>query len=300
MKGIFMSGVNNNSQIIRFGQKQIDTSKSDGVKKNTVVKNDQQNKSIMDALWQKFDTNNDGYLDTKEITDMYRVLNKAAANGVIGEEQVTQIASNLNLENIQSSDLQTFAQLIADDNDNVTAKREGKTYTVVDGNTTTIQEYSDDAHTKLSKQIVKNGNSTVTTSYNDSGKATTEETIIKNKYENLIFYESPNRLQDTLSVIAKVDPDKTVTVGRELTKKFEEIKKDNIKNIIEYYKTHTLKGEIAVLLHKSETKEEIDIKDKIKKLQKLNLKDKEISSIISALFEVNKNDVYKMCIEIKK
>lgn len=126
-----------------------------------------------------------------------------------------------------------------------------------------------------------------------------EETIIKNKYENLIFYESPNRLSDTLSVIAKIYPDKTVTVGRELTKKFEEIKKDNIKNIIEYYKTHTLKGEIAVLLHKSEKKEEIDIKDKIKKLQKLNLKDKEIASVLSALYEVNKNDVYKMCLEMK-
>lgn len=124
--------------------------------------------------------------------------------------------------------------------------------------------------------------------------------VSKNKNENLIFYESPNRLIETLSIIEKKYPQKIVTIGRELTKKFEEIKKDNIKNIIEYYKTNTLKGEIAVLLHKSEEKEEIDLKEKIEKLQKLNLKDKEISSVISALYEVNKNDVYKMCLEMKK
>ncbi len=124
--------------------------------------------------------------------------------------------------------------------------------------------------------------------------------VSKNKYENLIFYESPNRLLSTLSVIAGEYPEKTITIGRELTKKFEEIKKDNIKNIIKYYKTNPLKGEIAVLLHKDEKKEEVDILEKIKKLKKLNLKDKEISSVLSVLFDVNKNDVYKICLEIKK
>ncbi len=126
------------------------------------------------------------------------------------------------------------------------------------------------------------------------------DTVSKNKYENLIFYESPNRLLSTLSIISKEYPKKTVTVGRELTKKFEEIKKDNIKNIIKYYETNPLKGEIAVLLHKDEEKKEIDILEEIKKLKKLNLKDKEISSILSVLFDVNKNDVYKICLEIKK
>ncbi len=124
--------------------------------------------------------------------------------------------------------------------------------------------------------------------------------VSKNKYENLIFYESPNRLLSTLSIIAKEYPKKTITVGRELTKKFEEIKKDNIKNIIDYYTKNTLKGEIAVLLHKDKEKEKIDILEKIKKLKKLNLKDKEISSILSVLFDVNKNDVYKICLENKK
>ncbi len=122
--------------------------------------------------------------------------------------------------------------------------------------------------------------------------------IVKNnKYENLIFYESPLRLLSTLETVAEIFPNKKVAIGRELTKKFEEIKTGNILEIIEYYKANTLKGEIVIMLYADTLSETVDISDKIGKLKTLGLKDKEISKIISALYDVNKNDVYKMCIE---
>lgn len=125
------------------------------------------------------------------------------------------------------------------------------------------------------------------------------ETVSKNKHENLIFYESPNRLIETLETIENEFPNKKVAIGRELTKKFEEIKIGKISEIIKYYKDNILKGEIAAMLYKDEIQEEIDIEDKIKKLKNLNLKDKEISLILSTLYDVNKNQVYKRCVEIK-
>ena len=124
------------------------------------------------------------------------------------------------------------------------------------------------------------------------------ETISKNIYENLIFYESPNRLIETLETIASEFSNKKVAVARELTKKFEEIKIGTISEIIEYYKNNTLKGEIACMLYKNEISNEIEIDSKIKKLKALNLKDKEIASIISTLYDINKNQVYKKCLEI--
>lgn len=124
------------------------------------------------------------------------------------------------------------------------------------------------------------------------------EIVSKNMYENLVFYESPNRLIETLETIALDYPNKKVAIGRELTKKFEEIKVGNISEIIEYYKNNTLKGEIAAMLYKDEIQEEIDLDEKIKKLKKLNLKDKEISSILASLYDVNKNQVYKRCLDI--
>lgn len=123
--------------------------------------------------------------------------------------------------------------------------------------------------------------------------------VSKNKNENLVFYESPNRLIETLEIIASEYPNKKVVIGRELTKKFEEIKVGKISEIIEYYKNNILKGEIAGMLYKDEIQEETDLDEKIKKLKKLNLKDKEISAIIATLYDVNKNLVYKKCVEIK-
>lgn len=127
-----------------------------------------------------------------------------------------------------------------------------------------------------------------------------KEIITKNSHENLIFYESPMRLMDTLKTIYEIYPDKKITIGRELTKKFEEIITDNIKNIIEYYKNNTLKGEIAVLLHKSIKNNETNIDEKIRKLKALKLKDKDISLILSELYNVNKNSVYKKCLDFKR
>ena len=123
------------------------------------------------------------------------------------------------------------------------------------------------------------------------------ETVSKNKNENLIFYESPMRLIDTLKIISDIYPDKKIAIGRELTKKFEEIKIGTIPEIIDYYKNNTLKGEIAAMLYADNKDDEIDLDEKIKKLKELNLKDKEISQIISTLYNVNKNTVYKKCIE---
>ena len=39
----------------------------------------------------------------------------------------------------------------------------------------------------------------------------------------LILYESPYRVTDTLKAIAKIDSQRWITVGRELTKKFEQV-----------------------------------------------------------------------------
>ena len=122
--------------------------------------------------------------------------------------------------------------------------------------------------------------------------------VSKNKNENLVFYESPNRLIETLETIANEYPNKKVAIGRELTKKFEEIKVGIILEIIEYFKNNTLKGEIAGMLYKDEVQQEIDIDSKIKKLKELKLKDKEISSILASLYDVNKNQVYKKCLEL--
>ena len=48
----------------------------------------------------------------------------------------------------------------------------------------------------------------------------------------LIIYESPHRVKDTLKTIYKIDAQRNVSLGRELTKKFEEIITDQVENLL--------------------------------------------------------------------
>ncbi|MDD4899858.1 MAG: 16S rRNA (cytidine(1402)-2'-O)-methyltransferase [Candidatus Omnitrophica bacterium] len=64
----------------------------------------------------------------------------------------------------------------------------------------------------------------------------------------LIFYESCHRIIATLGDISSVYGDIEVVVGRELTKKFEEIIRDKPAKIIEKFKKSPPKGEFVVII----------------------------------------------------
>ena len=65
----------------------------------------------------------------------------------------------------------------------------------------------------------------------------------------LIFFESAKRLLATLEDIATLAPTREVAVGRELTKRFEDIRKDRAAELMHYYSNEgTLKGEVTLLI----------------------------------------------------
>ena len=122
------------------------------------------------------------------------------------------------------------------------------------------------------------------------------------QYENqtFVFYESPNRLKDTLCDIKEVFGGfKKIAIGRELTKIYEEIKIGTVSEISEYYEKNTLKGEIVGLVFKDMEKQISDVKlrQDIEKIKKLGFSDKDTSKIISALNDVSKNKIYDILTE---
>ncbi|MCE5602470.1 16S rRNA (cytidine(1402)-2'-O)-methyltransferase [Staphylococcus pseudintermedius] len=65
----------------------------------------------------------------------------------------------------------------------------------------------------------------------------------------LLLYESPHRVKDTLEVIAQIDAERTVTLGRELTKKFEQITTAPVTSLLEQLETDIpLRGEFVVII----------------------------------------------------
>ena len=78
-----------------------------------------------------------------------------------------------------------------------------------------------------------------------SSKRKKELTSLKEHKETLIFYEAPHRIKDMLSDLLEVFGDRKIALAREITKKFEEIVRGTISEVIEI--CETLKGEMVVI-----------------------------------------------------
>ena len=130
-----------------------------------------------------------------------------------------------------------------------------------------------------------------------------QQKIILDKYLNtdFVFYESPLRLIETLKNIKEIRGENAkIAVGRELTKMFEEVKVGFIDEIEEYYSNNILKGEIVCMLYAQDTMDETDVLvvENIKKIKELKYSNKDISQIISVLYGLNKNKVYKLSLNL--
>ena len=78
------------------------------------------------------------------------------------------------------------------------------------------------------------------------GRKTRIDGLIE-EVRTIIFYESPHRLLKTLGQLAEAfGAERQACVSRELTKLHEENVRGTIAELIEYYQTNTLKGEIVL------------------------------------------------------
>jgi len=71
---------------------------------------------------------------------------------------------------------------------------------------------------------------------------------LKSLGRTMIFYESPHRLLASLKDIAHVLDGATVVAARELTKKFEEIKKGSPQELLGHFTRQAPKGEFVLLI----------------------------------------------------
>jgi 16S rRNA (cytidine1402-2'-O)-methyltransferase len=82
------------------------------------------------------------------------------------------------------------------------------------------------------------------------GRKTLLETL-KEEKRTIVFYESPHRIEKTLSELAEVlagQPERKIVVARELTKLHEEVRSIAVQDIADALKTLTVKGEFVVVL----------------------------------------------------
>lgn len=64
----------------------------------------------------------------------------------------------------------------------------------------------------------------------------------------LIFYESPQRVAESLADLAELLGARKAAVARELTKMYEEVKRDTLPSLADYYAQHEARGEMVVVV----------------------------------------------------
>lgn len=132
---------------------------------------------------------------------------------------------------------------------------------------------------------------------------------LKNEMRTMIFYEAPHKILATLKDMKEYFGNRNICVARELTKIHEEYIYTTIDEEIEEISLNGIKGEIVLVIEgiseDLKENEEIEyLKNMTSRELVLNeikngLDKKEAIKKVAKLKGLNKNDVYKECLELK-
>jgi 16S rRNA (cytidine1402-2'-O)-methyltransferase len=132
----------------------------------------------------------------------------------------------------------------------------------------------------------------------DRGKRKKHLEKLKEITATLVFYESPHRIIKTLEDMLEVMGDRKITLGRELTKKYETYFHTTISAAIDHYKVTAPKGEFVVVVEGYlEVAEEMSFDNavlQVKKRMENGERHKEVVKELAQKFNLDRQDLYKM------
>ena len=126
---------------------------------------------------------------------------------------------------------------------------------------------------------------------------------LKTEPRTVVLYESPHRLVKTLSELGEaLSFDRSITLARELTKRYEEFWRGTIAEALEQYQETAPKGEFTVAIAPSSLTEttlsEAEIVLALKNLIAQGLSRTEASKRIAQRTTFSKRDIYQISLEI--
>jgi 16S rRNA (cytidine1402-2'-O)-methyltransferase len=71
---------------------------------------------------------------------------------------------------------------------------------------------------------------------------------LKTEPRTIVLYESPHRIVKTLTELLEYCGERTVVVGREMTKVYEEIVRGKLSDVVKDFSKRTIKGEFVIVL----------------------------------------------------
>nr|WP_263314363.1 16S rRNA (cytidine(1402)-2'-O)-methyltransferase [Mammaliicoccus sp. Marseille-Q6498] len=124
-----------------------------------------------------------------------------------------------------------------------------------------------------------------------------------NRESTAMIYESPYRIKQTIKAIAEVDPDRKIAIGRELTKKFEQVETNKVGIIEEMLENEKIpqKGEFVVLIEGIDEAsqeihwwEDMDLKEHVDSyIENQDMRSKDAIKQVALDRNIKKRDVYE-------
>ena len=118
----------------------------------------------------------------------------------------------------------------------------------------------------------------------------------------LIFFESPRRAGAMLADAAEIlGPDREVALCREITKKFEEVRRGTAQELADDIGQDALKGEVVILIGRGGSKKisESDLEDELRVALK-TMRVKDAADVVSKAHGLPRRQVYQMALVIGK
>lgn len=128
-------------------------------------------------------------------------------------------------------------------------------------------------------------------------------TELQNEVRTMIFYEAPHKLKNTLADLYKYFGDRKITLCRELTKINEEVCRTTISEAIKIYEEKDPRGEYVLVVggaDKKKVQEEYpaDPVEHVKALMDSGMKKMEAVKTAAKLRGEDKNDIYKLVLDL--
>lgn len=130
---------------------------------------------------------------------------------------------------------------------------------------------------------------------NKHSKKQKELETISNIPYTIIFYESPHRILETLDDMLKILGDRKIAISREISKKYEEIYRGKISEIME--QLVDIKGEIVIIVEgeiKEKNFDDLSISDHIQEFINQGFDSKEAIKKVAKLRNISKSEIYKV------
>ena len=128
---------------------------------------------------------------------------------------------------------------------------------------------------------------------------------IKEERRTIIFYESPHRLKDTLKDMLKILGNRKIAVNREITKKYQEIIRDDIQTVINIFNEKEAKGEFVLVVEgfKGEktvqnSYDELNEREYVVVLMESGMDKKDAIKIVCKDRKLKKDVVYKQVLDL--